>query len=156
LRSLDSFLPDYEFAERHRIAIRAAPERIDQALRELRVEDLPGVRLLFALRGMPRTGRVLAVIGGLGSVLEDVPGEGVVVGLHGQFWRWRGKGEGPQAQAVADFRVGAGGLSMETRVHVPDPSARRKFARYWRAIRPFSGLIRILILRAARRRAEET
>lgn len=154
MRSLDAFLPDYEFVERHRIAIRAAPERIDRALRELRVEEVPGVRLLFALRGMPQRGRVLGVIGGLGSVLEDVPGEGIVLGLRGQFWRRSGKGEGPQAQAVADFRVAPGALSTETRVHVADLSARRKFARYWWAIRPFSGLIRILILRAARRRAE--
>ncbi len=45
-------------------------------------------------------------------------------------------------------------LSTETRVHVADPPARRKFRRYWFVIRPFSGLIRILLLRAARRRAE--
>jgi len=154
LKSLDAFLPDYEFGERHRIAIRAAPDRIDRALRELKVEDVPAVRLLFALRGMPRQGRVLGVIGGLGSVPDDVPGVGIVVGLRGQFWRWSGTGEGPQAQAVADFRIEGEALSTETRVHVPDLVARRKFARYWRAIRPFSGLIRILILRAARRKAE--
>ena len=40
------------------------------------------------------------------------------------------------------------------RVHVADPAARRRFRRYWLVIRPFSGLIRILLLRAARRRAE--
>jgi hypothetical protein len=154
LKSLDAFLPDYEFVERHRVAIHAGPERIDRALRELRLEDVPVVRVLCALRGLPRRGRVLNVIGGLGSVLEDVPGEGVVLGLRGHFWRWNRKGEGPQAEAVADFRIGNGGLSTETRVHVPDPTARRKFTWYWRTIRPFSGLIRILILRATRRRAE--
>lgn len=154
MKSLDTFLPDYEFVERHHIAIHAAPDRIDRALRELRLEEIPVARLLCAARGLPREGRVLSVIGGLGSVLEDVPGEGVVLGLRGQFWRWRGKGEGPQAEAVADFRVDGGGLSTETRVHVADPGARRRFTWYWRAIRPFSGLIRILILRATRRRAE--
>jgi hypothetical protein len=58
-------------------------------------------------------------------------------------------------KAVIDFRVGESSLSTETRVHVADPAARRKFRRYWRVIRPFSGLIRILFLRAARRRAEK-
>jgi hypothetical protein len=154
LKSLDAFLPEYEFVERHRIAINAAPDRIDRALREVRLEEIPVARLLFALRGLPRRGRVLVVIGGLGSILEDVPGEGLVLRVRGQFWRWSGTGKGPQAEAVADFRITEGGLSTETRVHVADPDARKKFARYWRVIRPFSGLIRILILRATRRRAE--
>jgi hypothetical protein len=47
-----------------------------------------------------------------------------------------------------------GSLSTETRVHIEDPGSRRKFARYWRVVRPFSGLIRVSILRAAKRRAE--
>ena len=45
-------------------------------------------------------------------------------------------------------------LSTETRVHAADNATRRRFGRYWRLIRPFSGLIRIVFLRAARRRAE--
>ena len=57
-------------------------------------------------------------------------------------------------KAIVDFRIGAGTLSTETRVHVADPASRRKFRRYWLVIRPFSGLIRIQLLRAARRRAE--
>jgi hypothetical protein len=154
VKSLDAFLPEYQFVERHRIRIRATPERIDRALRELTIEEMPFVRALFALRGLPRRGRVLAIIAGLGTVLEDVPGEGLVVRLRGQFWRPSGTGQGAQAEAVADFRIGFGGLSTETRVQVGDPVARRRFARYWRVIRPFSGLIRILVLRAARRRAE--
>ena len=88
---------------------------------------------------------------------------------HGQFWKLRG-GRDPDrprtadeflayarpdtCKAVIDFRVGPSLLSTETRVHVADPAARRKFRRYWRVIRPFSGLIRILLLRAARKRAE--
>jgi len=37
---------------------------------------------------------------------------------------------------------------------VEDPRSRRKFARYWRVVGPFSGLIRTSLLRAAKRRAE--
>ena len=39
-------------------------------------------------------------------------------------------------------------------MHVVDPAARRAFRRYWLVVRPFSGLTRILFLRAVRRRAE--
>ena len=35
-------------------------------------------------------------------------------------------------------------------MHVPDPAARRAFGRYWLVVRPFSGLIRIALLRAVR------
>jgi hypothetical protein len=89
-----------------------------------------------------------------GSVLEDVPGEGMVVSLSGQFWRLRGRGPEAPAKAVVEFRARPGALTTETRVHVPDPVSRRKFERYWRVVRPFSGLIRVLVLRAAKRRAE--
>ena len=155
MKALDEFMPRYEFAERHRVTIEAPPERVDRALREMTLADVPVVRALFALRGLPRRGRVLDVVAGLGRVLEDVPGEGIVVSVRGQFWRVRG-GDGGSAAAVAvgDFRFERGVLSTETRVHVQDPAARRRFRRYWFVIRPFSGLIRILVLRAAKRRAE--
>ena len=63
------------------------------------------------------------------------------------------------AKAVMDLRVHAEGetrtrITTETRVHVPDAAARRRFRRYWFVVRPFSGLTRILLLRAARHRAE--
>ena len=57
-------------------------------------------------------------------------------------------------KAVIDFRITPGSLSTETRVHVADPESRRKFGRYWLVVRPFSGLIRLLMLRAARLGAE--
>jgi hypothetical protein len=157
MRALDEFMPRYEFAERHRVRVDAPAERVDRALRELTLADVPVVRALFALRGLPRQGRVLDVVAGLGRVLEDVPGEGMVLALRGQLWRPRGGDDGsPAAAAVADFRIDRGGLSTETRVHVEDAAARRKFGRYWLVVRPFSGLIRILVLRAAKRRAEAT
>jgi hypothetical protein len=45
-------------------------------------------------------------------------------------------------------------LSTGTRVDAGGPETQRKFRRYWLVMRPFSGLIRIFFLRAARRRAE--
>jgi hypothetical protein len=74
--------------------------------------------------------------------------------LSGQFWRLRGRGPEAPATAVIDFRALRGSLTTETRVHVPDPVSRRKFGHYWRIVRPFSGLIRMVVLRAAKRRAE--
>ncbi len=172
VRPLDDFLPAYEFSERHGIGIDAPAERIDRALRAVSLADIPVARALWWVRrlgrrtGDPTTPFVTAFPG---VVLEDAPGEGIVLGLTGQFWRLRGNLDPPGpstaddflaysrpdvCKAVIDLRVGPSSLSTETRVRVADPAARQKFRRYWLVIRPFSGLIRILLLRAARARAE--
>lgn len=174
MRPLDDFLPAYEFSELHQTEVDAAPDRVYAALREVSMADIPVARVLWAARrlGRPWGDATRPFVDGAlkgAVVLDDVRGEGMILGLTGQFWRLRGGDDDqrprtaeavlayarPDAcKAVIDFRVGPSTLSTETRVHVPDPLSRRKFGRYWKVIRPFSGLIRILLLRAARRRAE--
>jgi hypothetical protein len=173
VRPLDDFLPAWEFSERHSVAIDAPAGRIDAALRTVSIADIPIARALWWLRrmGRPYGDSAKPFIGGElpGVVLEDVPEEGIVLGLTGQFWRLRGERDPARpttvdgfvayarpdtCKAVIDFRIGDGSLSTETRVHVADPASRKSFRRYWLVVRPFSGLIRILLLRAARRRAE--
>jgi len=173
VRPLDDFLPDYEFSERHSLAIDAPAARIDAALRTISIRDIAVARALWRMRrlGRPYGDSQKPFVGGElpGVVLEDVPEEGIVLGLTGQFWRVLGSRDRDKprtadeflaftrpdtCKAVIDFRVGRSSLSTETRLHVADPAARRKVRRYWIVIRPFSGLIRIFLLRAARRRAE--
>jgi len=157
MRSLDAFLPSYDFGARHAVAVDAQAAVADRALREVTFREVPLVRALIFARGLG-AGRadepVLAAMTRNARVLEDVPGEGIVFSLAGHFWRLRGRGSGAPATAVVDFRAVPGRLSTETRVHVPDPASRRKFAGYWRLVRPFSALIRLLVLQAAKRRAE--
>jgi hypothetical protein len=157
MKSLDAFLPAYEFSTRHALAVGADPVRTDRALREVTFKEVPVVRALLLARGLGlRRGEdtVLAAMVPRATILEDVPGEGLVLTLSGQFWRLRGRGPEAPATAVIDFRALPGSLATETRVHVPDPVSRRKFGHYWRIVRPFSGLIRLVVLRAAKRRAE--
>jgi hypothetical protein len=178
VRPLDSFLPAYEFSEHHDLEIDATREQVDRALRQVSVDQIGGIRVLYRLRGLGRgrrdTSQPFLGLAAIGAVeLENEPGVGVVLGLTGQFWRLRGGGRDlgrPRSadeflayarpdvcKAVIDFRIAelGGGrcrLSTETRVHVEDPAARRAFRRYWLVIRPFSGLTRILFLRAVRKR----
>lgn len=157
MNSLDAYLPSYEFWTRHEVAVDAPSGVTDRALREVTFRDVPLVRALLFARGegAHRSEQpVVATMVPRATVIEDIPGEGLVLAVTGQFWRLRGRGPEPPARAVVDFRAAPGRLSTETRVHVADPDSRRKFARYWRIVRPFSGLIRISILRAAKRRAE--
>jgi membrane protein implicated in regulation of membrane protease activity len=157
LRPLDDFMPAYEFSEQHAISIGAEASDVDLALRGVTFGEVPLMRLLLLVRGVGRPApdeTVLGAISRRARTLADVPGEGIVLSLGGRFWRVRGGGDEPPATAVIDFRVDGGRLTTETRVHVDDPASRRRFARYWRVIRPFSGLTRMLVLRAAKRRAE--
>jgi len=157
VKSLDEFLPVYEFSTRHEVAVAVDPVRADRALRELTYGEVPLVRALLFARGLgvaKGDTRLVATMVPRATVLEDVPGEGIVLTLSGQFWRWRGRGPEAPATAVIDFRAEPGAIATETRVHVPDAVSRRKFVRYWRVVKPFSGLIRSQVLRAAKRRAE--
>ncbi|MFZ6026197.1 MAG: hypothetical protein ACOYYS_00660 [Chloroflexota bacterium] len=107
--------------------------------------------------------------------LAELADQEIVFGLIGQFWKPvptpGPEISGPEAFLAydnPDFAKVAGNLlvtvnadgsvqcSTETRIHVPDPRARRKFALYWRLICLGSGWIRVLWLRAIKRRAERT
>jgi hypothetical protein len=59
------------------------------------------------------------------------------------------------AKVVWDFRLadegGATRLTTETRIACTDAASRRRFRLYWRVIRPFSGLLRRVFLRAVAR-----
>ena len=62
-------------------------------------------------------------------------------------------------KAAMNFRLSDSGagtrLETETRVLATDAGARRGFRRYWLVIRPASGLIRRIWLRAIARRATQ-
>ena len=183
LSRLDEFLPHYDFSERHQIAVDAPPDRALAGAREAALGDMPLVRILFALRSLPailgRRGRLPAVKDeplleqmlafGFVPLAED-PHE-LVVGYVGQPWKVAG-GTMPRisgadefrafdhsgfAKAVMNFRAEPGArttLATETRILLTDPESRRRFARYWRVIRPGSGTIRRVWLNAAKKRVE--
>jgi hypothetical protein len=145
-----------EFVTRHAVTAKGSAAALDRALREVTFGDVPLVRVLVFARGLglPRSDhRVVDAIRRRATVLEDEPGRGIAVTLQGQFWRLRGRGAEPPATAVLRFDAADGVLLTETRVRVPAAS-RARFVRYWRIVRPFSGLIRSQVLRAAKRRAE--
>lgn len=56
---------------------------------------------------------------------------------------------------VTDAGDGASRVVTETRILATDAAARRRFGLYWRVIYPGSALIRVMWLRAVKRRAEQ-
>jgi hypothetical protein len=181
---LEGLLPRYDFNEAHARVVAAPPDRVFEAVKAVTLEEMPLVRLLFALRSLPARlagGRGLPRAKGtplftrmvdLGyTVLAEDPGREVVAGVVAQMWK-----RGGQAASIADGgefvafdRVGYVKVAMnfllveedggtrietETRVLATDANSRKGFARYWRLIRPGSGAIRRALLRAIARRAE--
>ena len=163
--SVHDALPVYHHVERHALRVAAPPEQALDAARATRLEDVPLVRRLLRLRGLRVAG---------GPIWDALVAQGFqpfddqTLVLVGRPWSPR---EG--LRAVDDFvafaepgwakiavdltAVADGGgarLETETRIYLTDRSARRRFAVYWAVVRPFSGLVRIGWLRAARRRAE--
>jgi len=176
---IDLFAPHPDAVETHCIKIAASPELVYRALwttdlgSSLIIKLLLGLRSLpeFVLHGSRRRNQKISlqtVIDSGFGVLSEKPDEEIVLGVTGRFWRPTGnltpfKREDfdqpvPRgtARAVWNFRVAENGnhltiLSTETRVTCGDAASRRKFRAYWLVVRPFSGLIRILMLRAVRR-----
>lgn len=104
--------------------------------------------------------------------LAAVPGRELVFGIAGRFWRWNGDlrpipdraafaafAEEGCVKAAWNLAIGSTDgvscdLSTETRIQHFGAAARRRFRRYWSLIAPFSGAIRVALLRGVKRRAE--
>lgn len=154
-----ALLPAAEVVTRHEATVALAPER---ALALVLATPAAPDRLtaaLFRLRGLP-TGRTLAE---LFPELER-SGTEVVYAFSGKPWRPTGalgsfrEAEPGTVRIAAGFRAealagGGSRIVTETRVAAVDERARRAFARYWRLVGPFSGLVRRRWLAAVQRRA---
>lgn len=179
---MDSFAPSPDAMETHSINITASPEAVYRALWTADLGSSFVIKLLLAVRSLPefvlhgsrpRNSEVnlqTLIDSGFG-VLAEKPGEEIVLGVTGRFWRPTGnlspfkREDFDQpvppgiARAVWNFSVCEGRdelsiLSTETRVKCGDLANRRKFRLYWLFVRPFSGLIRRLMLRSVKRACE--
>src|SRR2546423_1041787 len=177
---IDSFVPNPDAVEVHSIVIHAPSEVVREALWTTDLGGSLIIKLLMGLRSLPefilRRGCVpprkreitlQTVIDSGFGVLAQQPNE-IVLGVTGRFWRPTGnlspfKREDFDRPVPSGFARGVWNfslkednpgrtiLSTETRVICGDDSSRRKFRAYWFFVRPFSGLIRLVMLRAVRR-----
>jgi hypothetical protein len=165
VRFLDIALLRFDVNEEHSVALPCDSERaVALALAAPAAPDRL-VGLLLRLRGLPSGTTVAGLFESMDfEVLARGPAE-IVLGAAGRPWRPSGRlvpfaDPLPGTVRIAlDLRAvpAPGGgcvLSTETRVQAVDEHARRSFGRYWRLVRPLSGLIRRRWLRAVRRAAE--
>jgi len=169
----DKYLPQFDFFEKHGIQIATTPDRIFSLVDEFDLRDSKLIRFLFLLRGM---GSEMTLKKGLVNEnfveLEKLPDQEVALGLAGQFWKPQGNLQKLSAdefrvfdrenfvKAVWNFTLTTVGdnttwVETETRIQCIGTKARRRFRVYWFFIKPFSGIIRMEILRLIKRKAEK-
>lgn len=170
---IDRYLDTFDFSERHHVTVSGPPEEIYRAAYEVDFTDSFAIRWLLRLRGMSTENFSLRTVQrSIFKKLDEEPGSELVLGLIGRFWTTFGdlqtirsgadfcEFEKPgYAKAVWNFSVAEEGgnrsrITTETRIKCLDDASRRRFGRYWTLIRPFSGLIRLEMLRVIKRRVE--
>jgi hypothetical protein len=180
-QKIDEFLPTPDFSACYAIRINAPPSVVYQCILHSDFNDLWLVRLLMTIRTgkLQHKNRVLrdlpARLQGTGFViLDDVPGEELVIGVAGKFWRSDGErcldltatdfvgfSRPGWAKVAWNFRLRAASpketvLSTETRIKCFGWAPLWKFRFYWSLVGPFSGLIRKAILKQVKTEAEST
>ena len=179
---LDRIAPTYQFHEVHRTTVRATPDRAYRAIKEVTASEILFFRELTWLRRLGRSGPesilsapqrqpLLEVATRTSFItLADSPREivvgTVVIAPPGARARSVNADEFAalaarpgHALATMNFVVtpradGSSEVSTETRVYATDEPSRRRFAAYWRFINLGSAFIRVMWLRAIKRRAE--
>jgi hypothetical protein len=177
---LDEFAPMWQFQEVHSRKVAAPPDRVFDAIKQVRADEI----LLFqTLTWIRRGGRPLrpsiinagskaplleiATRTGFIWLADDRPREIVVGTVVGAPADYRPAMLTPGlfkaippgfALATMNFAVRPDGpngsiVTTETRVFANSASTRRRFAAYWRVIYPGSAIIRRMWLRAIERRA---
>lgn len=180
---LDQFTPLYEFNELHSIRVTAPRGRVYRAIKMVTADEIPLFRTLTWIRrgGRHSPESILNPAENIPLlevatktaflVLAEEPGREIVLGtavmVPAEFRAtkrlvpedFRAVQQPGFAIAMMNFVVEDDGaeacfVSTETRIRATDPSARRRFAAYWRMIYPGSALIRRMWLRAIKKRAE--
>jgi hypothetical protein len=178
---IDSFAPRFDATEIHQVVINAPREAVYDALWTADLGGSPLIKLLLWLRSVPafiarcRQSRprnqeitLQTLIDSGFGLLAEKPNDEIVLGVSGRFWRPSGNlspfirsdfdqpvpagfARGVWNFSVSDGQEGQTVLRTETRVVCGDAVSRQKFLAYWFVVRPFSGLIRLIILRNIRK-----
>lgn len=172
---LDFYQPVYNFSEKHSINIRSSRKEVYRAIHNLDLNKSRVIGVLVWLRGLySKLAGVVTKSYDLSEknllkdsflILEDIENREIVMGFAGRFWVPSGelvKFESPNdfieykregiCKGVWNFYIvekpdGETVLSTETRVLCLGRGAKTAFGLYWLIIRPFSGLIRIIMLK---------
>lgn len=169
---IDEFLSEFDFEEKHSIEIQADAATVYEAAKDANFSESWIVRMLLTLRGMSADALTLRNLSySKFRILGERPASELLIGLAGKFWipwgdlqdanaeKFKQFNQSGYAKAVWNFSLDAEGpegtrLTTETRIKCLDESSRRCFGLYWTFVQPFSGLIRMEMLKMIKRKAE--
>ena len=178
---LDRFMPVYDIVERHRIFVAAPAATVLEAAKDQDLMQSGLTRAIFKTRelvlgaspdGTPLPRGLLATMRSIGwGVLAEEPEREIVVGAVTRPWeanvtfrslppeQFAAYNEPGDVKIVWTLRVRPTGehhalFMTETRAVATDPTARRRFRRYWALVSPGIAAIRWLSLRPVKREAE--
>jgi len=177
---IDEYQATYDIQEVHSIDIAAEPGVTYRAMRALDLWEVKLLRVLFGLRELParilRRGEArqkmdfesLCEMGFI--LLDEAPGQEFVLGIVAKFWSLA---PAPIAVEPEDFRAlhkpghckatwnfhfesteDGTRVTTKTRVEMGSKLAGVLFRAYWFFVAPFSGVIRLAILRHLRTKVE--
>lgn len=167
----EKYLPLYHFSSKHSISVNADQKQIFALFDTLDFRPSIVIRILFFLRGLSSS---MLSLKGMGAtrfkMMEEVDQKEFIIGLIGRFWKPSGDLQDFDPSKFIDFQVPNfckatwsfrlipdprhTHVETETRIYCTDPSSQKRFSRYWFFIKPFSGLIRMEILRLIKKQAE--
>jgi hypothetical protein len=174
---LDEVMPVYDAREVHSTWCPGPPEAAWEAALAVTAREVRLFGPLMLARTLGRSARAFdtgaPLLGEMRKVgfvdLGERPGTEIVLGAVGRFWSllgnrpvatddFRSFAEPGYAKAAMSFVLSPEGggtrVTTETRITTTDDEARRRFRRYWLAVRLPSGAIRRSWLKAIRRRLE--
>jgi hypothetical protein len=177
--AIETALPNFDVRASYGIDVAASRSQTYAALLRCNFSDSLIVRRLMKLRGyrsqIDRVSKEQTLFDNLKKSrfieIATVPEREIVFGLIGQFWKPRGGLCTVSAEEFAEFQkegytkaawnfnlistsATTTRLSTETRVQLFGRSAKWKFRLYWFFVGPFSGFIRVAMLRQIKRQAE--
>ena len=145
---IDKYLPHYTYHEHHHTIVKAAAKDCFLTAKELDMSGSWITKMLMKLRGLPTND--LKLQGFLQNIcftyMEEDPYKEFLIDASQPglkiFWNFYFK-------SVADNETI---VSTETRILCVNAKVKRLFSVYWFFVRPFSGLIRIEILRLLKKK----
>jgi hypothetical protein len=179
--TINAFIARPDVSECHEVMVNAPAEVVFDVAESLDIRSIPAVNAIFRLRELvlgahpiPRTGPIslVAETQSLGwGVLAYQPGEELVMGAVTQPWVGDVKFRSVPPEEFSKFsepglvkiawtlevesiEPGLTRFRTQTRVLATDAASRRRFRLYWTFAGPFIVLIRRLVNRAIRQRAE--
>lgn len=166
---IDKYMEKFDFHEKHTIVISASPEKIYSEIEHVNFHDSWVIRFLFFLRGLPKSMQNLSGFIQAGFFkLEEKVNEEIAIAFIASFRKGLRQIDPSQFAlynkpkhilGVWNFSVKAIKknetlLVTETRVRYTDKWMKNLFTIYWFLIAPFSGWIRIIILRLIKKKVE--